>query len=168
MRILKTPGASSEQAGSSLIEVLVSVFILAFGILGVAGMQTGALRNNQGALEQSSAVLLAHSILESMRASMVHDDSAESDDRSAMKVADGYSTSDEICKASDVTSSGAPGEDLKRWIGEIHASLNDDSACGQIVCETADPNLCTVTVKWNNSRALGGDAAQTVTARSRL
>ncbi|WP_258057618.1 type IV pilus modification PilV family protein, partial [Xylella fastidiosa] len=33
-------------AGVSLIEVLISVFILAVGMLGVAAMQVMALRNN--------------------------------------------------------------------------------------------------------------------------
>ena len=36
------------QAGVSLIEVLVALFVLAFGMLGIAGMQTMAVRTGNG------------------------------------------------------------------------------------------------------------------------
>jgi type IV pilus assembly protein PilV len=167
MRTRETPGAPLFQAGSSLIEVLVSVFVLAFGILGAASMQANALRGNEGSLEQSAAVLLVRSIFEAMRANMVPT-GTETGDRSAMEVLPGYNTGDDyLCDESRVASTGIAGTDLKHWVESIHASLGGD-ACGKVSCGAADANLCEVSVKWNNSRAQGGQTEQVVTTRSRL
>ena len=164
-----TPGTPSRQSGVSLIEVLVSVFVLAFGILGIAGMQAGALRNNQGALENSMAVFLTHSILDAMRASMAHD----ATNPARMNVRDGYSKASFICQNSEVTATDPlVADDLKLWLKSIQTSLNggqaSTDACGKVVCDATDANLCTATVRWNNSRSLGGAAQQEVSTRSRL
>ena len=58
----------SLQRGVSLLEVLVAVVILSVGLLGLAGLQLSALRNNQSSAERSNAVMLTYSILEAMRA----------------------------------------------------------------------------------------------------
>ena len=56
------------QAGVGLIEVLVSLLVLSIGMLGLAGLQMYSLRNNQGAMERSMAVVETHSIVDAMRA----------------------------------------------------------------------------------------------------
>jgi type IV pilus assembly protein PilV len=56
-----------EAAGSTLIEILVSIVILSFGLLGMAGLQATALRNNREARQQASAVRLATDLAERMR-----------------------------------------------------------------------------------------------------
>jgi type IV pilus assembly protein PilV len=55
------------QAGVSLIEVLVALFVLAFGMLGIAGMQTMAMKANQSAFERNAAVIAAYSMADRMR-----------------------------------------------------------------------------------------------------
>ncbi|MCL2162519.1 MAG: type IV pilus modification protein PilV [Betaproteobacteria bacterium] len=159
----------THQTGVSLIEVLVSVFVLAFGILGIAAMQAGALRNNQGAFEHSAAVFLTHSILDAMRASMQSDASNPGE----LIVRQGYTTSDFICQDTQIPNTDALAtNDLKRWLRNIRDNLNggvaDENACGRIVCETSDPNLCTALVRWNNTRSLGGNQQEVVETRSRL
>jgi type IV pilus assembly protein PilV len=166
------PVTRTRQGGVSLIEVLVSVFVLAFGILGIAAMQAGALRNNQGAFEQSAAVFLTHSMLDAMRASM-QSAPGKLTVRSGY-VTDGLATDGFICKAGNITGTDLVANDLKRWLKNIDDNLNgganDGSACGKIVCSASAgvPNLCTVSVRWNNSRSLGGKAQQIVDTRSRL
>lgn len=53
--------------GFSLIEVLVSVVVLSFGLLGMVGMQAAALQANREARLQSSAVVLARELAEMIR-----------------------------------------------------------------------------------------------------
>jgi type IV pilus assembly protein PilV len=53
--------------GFSLIEILVSVFILAVGLLGVASMQIVSMKMNQGAYHQSQANILANNIFDRIR-----------------------------------------------------------------------------------------------------
>lgn len=59
--------ARSRTAGFSLIEVLVSIVVLSFGLLGMVGMQAAALQANREARLQSSAVLLARELAEMLR-----------------------------------------------------------------------------------------------------
>jgi type IV pilus assembly protein PilV len=56
------------QGGMTLIEALVAVLVLSIGLLGVAGLQFQALRNNYGAHLRSQATILAHDIADRMRA----------------------------------------------------------------------------------------------------
>ena len=55
------------EQGSSLIEVVVALFVLAVGMLGVLSMQVKSMQFNQSAYYYSQAVYLANEILESMR-----------------------------------------------------------------------------------------------------
>jgi type IV pilus assembly protein PilV len=57
-----------EQMGFSLIEVLVSVFVLALGVIGVASMQLTALRTSQQSALQTIALELAAEMADKMRA----------------------------------------------------------------------------------------------------
>ncbi len=58
-------------AGTSLIEVLITISILAFGVLGIASMQISAVANTHLAHQHSQAALLAQSIAESLRANQI-------------------------------------------------------------------------------------------------
>lgn len=54
-------------SGFSLVEVLVSIVVLSFGLLGMVGMQTAALQSNRESRSQSVAVSLAREAAEMMR-----------------------------------------------------------------------------------------------------
>ena len=55
------------QQGFSLIEVLISIVILSFGLLGMVGLQAASLQANREARLQSVAVSLARELAEMMR-----------------------------------------------------------------------------------------------------
>lgn len=55
------------QQGSSLIEVVVALFVLAIGMLGVMSMQVKSMQFNQSAYYYTQATYLANEILEGMR-----------------------------------------------------------------------------------------------------
>ena len=55
------------QSGFSLIEVLIAVFVLALGVIGVAGMQLTAMRTSQQSAFQTIAVELAAEMADKMR-----------------------------------------------------------------------------------------------------
>lgn len=54
--------------GFSLIEVLVSIFLLAIGLLGAAGLQIQALHNSQSAYLRTQATIAAYDIADRIRA----------------------------------------------------------------------------------------------------
>lgn len=134
--------------GVSLIEVLVSVVVLSIGLLGVAAMQSVALRGGQSSLETSQAVMQTNAILDAMRANRFN--------------AGNYNTGGMVC---------APGpagtlaqNDLRNWIQDlklnITSNVNDNTTCGQIQnC----PQACVITVQWDDSRAGGGQTRTIVT-----
>ena len=132
-----------------LIEVMVSVLILAVGLLGIAAMQSLALRGGQGSLESSQAVMQSNSILEAMRANRVN--------------AGAYNTAGMTCAAAG--GAGLAGADVDAWIASLKATVGNDAAtCGQIA---GCPNACVVTVQWNDARA-GGSATRTIITETRI
>lgn len=55
------------QQGSTLIEVLVSMIVLAIGILGISAMQTSSLKSNQSSYLRTLAVFHGQDLSERMR-----------------------------------------------------------------------------------------------------
>ncbi|ALR00917.1 type IV pilus modification protein PilV [Xylella fastidiosa] len=124
-------------AGISLIEVLISVFILAVGMLGIAAMQVMALRNNDSALQRSHAVIQSYAILEAMRANR------------SEAIKGSYNTNGMVCTAPQANS--LVDVDRRDWISNLKAALGDsEHTCGSISC---DANACTIQVQWDESRA---------------
>lgn len=122
--------------GISLIEVMVSVLVLAVGLLGIAAMQSFALRGGQGSLESTQAIMQTGSIIEMMRANSGVD----------------YTMSKQ-CVAPSAGSS-LVANDKRAWIQALKSTIgNNASTCGEIACATG---TCVVTVYWDDSRAGGG------------
>lgn len=59
--------SSSQQTGSSILEVLIALIILSFGLLGAAGMQATAMQANKETRSQSVAASLARELADKMR-----------------------------------------------------------------------------------------------------
>ena len=147
-RPLQPSSVPRHAQGVGLIEVMVSVLVLAVGLLGIAAMQSLALRGGQGSLESSQAVMQATSIIEAMRANRAN--------------AGTYNTTDMKCSAAAGASINA---DVGVWIASLKSTIgNDVNTCGQIV---GCPNACVVTVQWNDTRA-GGGATRTVITETRI
>lgn len=127
------------QRGSSLLEVMIAVLIMGIGLLGIAAMQTTALRNNQSSLERSQAVIQAYSILEAMRANR------------QVAVNGGY---DMALTCAPPAGASLVNKDQQRWINDMQDNLTlGVGACGAISCPAN--SACTITVQWDDSRATG-------------
>lgn len=61
------------QAAFTLFEVLIAVFILSIGLLGLASLQTAGMRNNNSAYMRSQATALAYDIGDRIRANRLGD-----------------------------------------------------------------------------------------------
>jgi len=64
----RTRDPQPRQAGFSMIEVLITVFVVAIGLLGIASVQFISKRSNFEAVQRTTATLLANDIIERMRA----------------------------------------------------------------------------------------------------
>lgn len=58
------------QNGASLLEVMIALFVLAVGLLGVFAMQAESMKLNQQAYSSSQAMFLANDAIERMRVNM--------------------------------------------------------------------------------------------------
>lgn len=69
MRLSNRQGGStrSPQRGVSLVEVLVAMIVLSFGILTAVGLQVVAKRNNIDSTQQTAASVMAYDLIERMR-----------------------------------------------------------------------------------------------------
>lgn len=137
------------QRGVGLIEVLIAVLVLSFGMLGMVGLQTWSLRNNQSALERGMASVQTHSIVDAMRA-----------DRQAAITG----AFDIAIDAAAPTGSSYPEEAIAAWRAALMEALND-TATGAIDCDTA---ACEITVRWNDARAQGGSTTQMIVTEIQL
>lgn len=71
MSLIKAPfkhASRLHQVGIGMIEVLVTLAIVSVGFLNMAALQTTAKRSNFDAVQRTTAVMLAHDIVERMRA----------------------------------------------------------------------------------------------------
>ena len=144
-------GRATRQSGASLLEVLVSVLILAIGLLGIAALQSITLKNTQSSSERTAAIIQSYAMLDMMRANR---DTARSG---------GYNTG-LLCEAPEDPGASRVAGDQDRWIAQLKQSMGD-SACGSIECGAVE---CSVTVQWDDSRGSDGDAEQTITTTTRL
>lgn len=136
-KFLQIQSTPRQARGISLIEVMVSVLVLAVGLLGIAAMQSLALRGGQGSMETSQAVMQTTSIIEAMRANPT-----------------GNYNMGKTCSAASVPGAGLAGYDQKTWITSMKSTIggnpSDSTTCGEIA---GCPNNCTITVYWNDARA---------------
>lgn len=129
------------QPGFTLVEVLVALLIVSIGLLGIAAMQSLALRNTGSSMERSQAVIQTYSYLDVLRANR---------DRAVLSELD----MNMVCDAENLPSSQV---EQKNWINQLHQTLGPDS-CGEVEC--LGGGKCTITVQWNDTRAEGGSAVQ--------
>ena len=137
------PSSPRHARGMSLIEVMIALLVLAIGLLGIAAMQSLALRGGQGSLESTQAVMATNSILESIRANPTQ------------------AASYNMAKTCSTPSAGTTlvGSDKNAWIAALKNTIgsgaSDLTTCGQIEnCATT----CRITVYWDDTRAGGGNS----------
>lgn len=152
-----------KQKGATLIEILVAMLILSFGLLGMAALQARALKGNQSAMQRTQAVMMSYYILDAMR---VDRDSAKSTDYNTGSLSG--TTIDPICNPDAVTGASLADNNVKHWIGSLKTAIGkagDTTTCGAILCD-AD-GICQVQVRWDDSRA-GGLGVQIITTHTKL
>jgi type IV pilus assembly protein PilV len=104
------------QRGVSLIEVLVSTLILAIGLVGVAGLQAFALKNNQSAQMRSQASALAYDLADRMRGNVAAANAGMYDPATA--------SAQSSCHTSSGCAMGEMAQDeMRRWIDDVEDTL---------------------------------------------
>lgn len=113
---LITPNTPSCQRGSSMIEVMVALFVLAIGLLGFAGLQTEGITMGRQAYMHSQASILAQDMVERMQANI----GATNDYNLAFNAAVSAPVD---CAAAVCTAQQLAAWDKTQWLANIAAAL---------------------------------------------
>jgi type IV pilus assembly protein PilV len=146
--------ALRSQRGVSMVELLVSLLIFTFGMLGLAGLQTRTLTFNQSSLVRSQATALISDVLDRMRADRKNAEAGTWDTALTEK-------------STDVVTGGAFSKtDMKDWKGQVEALMPSASGKASIVTTLtgADTGNVTITIQWDDN----AQTSQTLTTTSRL
>lgn len=146
--------APAAQSGMSLIEVLVAIFVLAIGMLGMAALQMASLRSNQSSYERSAAVMAAYTMIDRLRA-----------DVTAARAGSYNLALGDDCAAP--AGSTFPETQLAAWLADLQTSMGP-SACGGVTCSAGAAASCVISVRWDDSRAQEGLSNQTFSIEARL
>ncbi len=129
----KCSTARASQAGTTLIEVLITVILVSVGLLGLAGLQLTTVQNTNSAAERFEATTLARDILERMRANR--------------HAGAGRRTTTWPWAAAPAGADLA-GDDLDAWMDALARLPNGD---GAIDVTTVTAGVVTIEVKWTDA-----------------
>jgi type IV pilus assembly protein PilV len=159
--------ASPGNRGATLIEVLISMLVLAVGILGLMGLQINGKRTTYEALQRSAAVNLAQDMLNRMRANpnvaptvTFLDDNY--DTGGGTYTGDGVGGGQVAAPPIDCAAAGAgctPAQlaafDLAAWEAQLDDAVTSNglinpTGCIDVDLSAANGSLVTVMVAWES------------------
>ncbi len=156
--------------GFTLIEVMIAVVVFSFGLLGVAGIMTVAVKNNHNGFMRTQASILAQSIADAMSKNnwSVWQNQYDGTFSGIMPVPS--------C-AGGCTCAQAASRDTRLWGRMITQNLPNGRgiiACAQSAGATTAgvgtcskpviqpyQGVCTITINWNESNHMSEASAQT-------
>ncbi|MBY6073340.1 type IV pilus modification protein PilV [Marinobacter salsuginis] len=149
--------------GFTMIEILVTLFILAIGLLGLAGLLFEGMRNNQGSYLRTQASILAYDMADRMRANRAE---AQGGSYGGFSTATIQSTTLPACtgQAAGCSPSDQVTVDQVEWTLQVQGTGGDmamlPGGVGTIAHDAAS-GIYTVTIQWDEaSRA--GDAGEDI------
>ncbi len=128
------------QRGFSLIEVMVALFVLSIGLLGLAGLQTLGLKFNVQSYQRTQAVLNAYDIIDRMRANPVGVAAKQYDKILLTETPD---VPNPNCSVTDCNGTEMAAYDIDQWLASLGNLLTQGDG---VVCKgtlTADLSDCT-------------------------
>lgn len=129
------------QQGFSLLEVLITMLIVSFGLLGIAGIIITSLKNNQSSYARSQASLMVNDIVDRMRANRSSAEASPSPYNLAL--------------SASPAGAGIATDDLTEWRATLASNL--PSGTGSVAMDAATRKV-TVTVQWNDSHGTADTA----------
>ena len=136
-----------QQNGFTLIEVLVAMFVLALGLLGLAGLQAHALKNNQSAYYRSQATQLAYDMADRMRANLAEAQQFGASQYDSDVLAPTAATNQADCKT---TTGCTPAQMAQQDLFDWNKNLQDWLP-GGTASINASTSFFTITINWDDN-----------------
>lgn len=125
------------ERGSTLIEVMIALLVLAIGLLGFAGMQTQGIVTGRQAYLHSTAAFLAEDMVERIRANLAQSTAY------SMLFTDGGANNH--CDTTDCSATDLMHWDQYMWQSRVAASLPNGQ--GQVSASKGSNDYISVTIK---------------------
>ncbi|MDB5968804.1 MAG: putative type 4 fimbrial biosis pilv-related transrane protein [Hydrocarboniphaga sp.] len=133
---LNLPTRRGRADGFTLIEVLITIFITAIGLLTVAGLQAASKKVNFETAQRTSATALAQDMVERIRANPSAKVSYLTSDATAAASATGCAASSAACSSADLAA-----YDVYQW-GQKLLGAEEQDASGNITGGLVNPTGC--------------------------
>lgn len=146
----RMPRLPVAQHGFGMIEILVSLLVLAIGLLGLASLQTTSLTQTSEVRHRSQAILLADDLIERARSNR--------ENIASYAVAEGNLPA--CNSAFAVANNGVAANDLAEWKNSLACLLPSGNGSVQV-----NNNVVTVQVIWEDNTGGGNDGSLTMEAR---
>jgi type IV pilus assembly protein PilV len=142
--------------GSSLIEVLIALLVLSFGMMGMAGVQSVSLRGNQAAYFRTQATSLSMDIAERMRANLTGVRAAAYNNVAGAATASCFTIV-------SCTSAQMAAQDINDWGAQVNALLpggtavvcldsgGDDGTAAAFACDNIGA-IYAIKIWWDDNR----------------
>jgi type IV pilus assembly protein PilV len=134
----------SKQLGFSMVEILVTIVVIAIGLLGLAGLQATSLRNTEASYQRSQAATLAYDMLDRMRANAAGVSNGDYDSITAAPTGTVKDCTSNTCDKSEMATF-----DNDDWHTNITAVL--PSGTGTVSGSGAG-SVFTITITWDDDR----------------
>lgn len=143
-----TPRHLGAQRGFSMIEVLVTMMIIALALLGAAGLQANALRINKSGESRVQAVFLAADLAERLEANRA----GAVDGVYAVANSSTPSDSGSACDTSACNASQLADFDLSQWEYAVSQTL-PQASWTVAHTTTGNPSTYTISIRWVDRRS---------------
>jgi type IV pilus assembly protein PilV len=139
--------------GFTLLEVMISIAILAIGMLGIASLQMVSIEHNNAAYLRSQAITISQDIVERMRNNPEAVNARKFDDIDSSQIESIHSI---VCLTdiAGCTTDQLADIDIDQWALSVN-SINDDNtrlqlpnAKATIKVDGANTNLFTIKIEW--------------------
>ncbi len=140
------------QRGASLIEVMVALFVLAIGLLGMLALQTKSMQFNQSAYSYSQAVFLANDLAERIR--------TNSGEAAAYLLAENATPAEVSCNSptASCTVAQLAGHDVYAWRQNVETLLPMGTGTVENFA-MGSRNFMRITVAFDDSRSSAIDGS---------
>lgn len=139
------------QRGFSMLEVLITIVIMAFGLLGISGLMVKGIDNSTGADLSSRATQAANQMIDALRANRANFGSYT------------VTFANTAADFPNLETSSVQDRDRNQWLTTLARLPNGD---GDVTCVAAVPTqiICTINVRFNNCIATSRDEVAACTS----
>jgi type IV pilus assembly protein PilV len=139
------PQSSKKIKGFTLVEVLVSLFVLSVGLLGLAALQATSMQYNTGSYFRTQATFLAYDIMDRMRANIAA--VADADDSGYDQPTSSNVTIAVDCDTSNCTTANLATYDVGNWYQRAVDTLPGADATPPTI-DIDSTRRATIRIRW--------------------